>query len=332
MRYRPLGSTGIRVSEISFGAGPVAGLMTDGTADDQRRVIEHAILSGINWFDTAAGYGAGQSETNLGQALHALNPTSTIHVATKVRLMLHGETDLRPLVVSSFRASLERLQLPKVTLLQVHNSITRNRDDEPTSITPEDVLGPYGILSALDDLRAAGLVDHFGLTGIGQPKALRTVIQSRRFATIQAPLNLLNPSALVAPLWECQPNYFGFLRDAAAVGMGILAIRVFAGGALLDAPPSAHTLKTPFFPLALYERDRTAARHLTQQLGSSTPLSQWALRYVLSQPDVSSCLLGLATPAQIDTAIRASEYGPLTDLEQSSLKTALQMLTPSEDR
>ncbi len=326
MRYRPLGSTGLMVSEISFGAGPVSGLMTEGTAEDQRAVIAHAIRSGINWFDTAAGYGAGRSETHLGRALQAGNASQPVHVATKVRLLLHGETDLRPLVIQSFRESLERLQLSKVTLLQVHNAITRNRDDEPTSITPDDVLGPHGMLAAMEELRAEGLVDHFGLTGIGHPESLRTVIHSKCFATIQAPLHVLNPTALVSSPLKGQPDGAGFLRDAAAVGMGILAIRVYAGGALLEAPPSAHTLKTPFFPLDLYERDRTHARTLAHRLGDDAPMSQWALRFVLTQRDVSTCLLGLATTGQIDAAIRTSERGPLNDIEQAQLAAALASL------
>jgi len=317
------------VSEISFGAGPVSGLMTDGTADEQRSVIEHAIRSGINWFDTAAGYGAGRSEMHLGRALQTINAPQPVHVATKVRLLLHGETDLRPMVIKSVRESLERLQLSEVTLLQVHNSITRCRGDEPTSITPEDVLGPHGMLAAMEDLRADGFVDHFGLTGIGQPEALRTVIHSGRFATIQAPLHVLNPTALVSSPLQCCPDYGGFLQDAAAVGMGILAIRVYAGGALLNAPPSAHTLKTPFFPLDLYERDRINARELAQHLGIATPLSQWALRYVLTQRAVSTCLLGLVSTEQIDAAIRTCEGGPLTDEEQAQLVTALDRLSHS---
>ena len=57
MRYRPLGSTGIEISELSFGAGPIAGLMTD-TAAEQRQceTIARALELGVNWFDTAAKY------------------------------------------------------------------------------------------------------------------------------------------------------------------------------------------------------------------------------------------------------------------------------------
>ena len=74
MQYRTLGRTGINVSVISFGAGPVSGLMTGSDVNAQRDVVAAAIGAGINWFDTAPGYGAGSSETNLGRALSEIHP------------------------------------------------------------------------------------------------------------------------------------------------------------------------------------------------------------------------------------------------------------------
>ena len=152
-------------------------------------------------------------------------------MATKVRVQLTTQTDLRPLVVASVKESLSRLRLPRVTLLQIHNSITRNRLDQPTSITPEDVLGPRGLLAGMQEVRAAGWVDQFGLTGIGNADALCTVMRSQEFATIQAPVHFLNPSALrETPSELCDPDFGGFLRTAHELGMGIFAIRVFAAG------------------------------------------------------------------------------------------------------
>ncbi len=307
MRYRPLGTTGLSVSELSFGAGPVSGLMTGNSFEDQRVVVARALELGINWFDTAAGYGAGQSEENLGRVLESLRPRQPIHVATKVRLLLDGDADLRPQVVDSVRESLRRLRLPRVTLLQVHNSITPRRGDEPTSITLDDLLGPRGVLAAMEDLRAEGLVDHFGLTGIGHPDSLRLVLRSGRFATIQAPFHLLNPSALVEmPPDFNEINYGGFLRDAHELGLGIFAIRVFAAGALLGAPPSAHTLKTPFFPLSLYERDVARAALLRETLVPPQSLPQRALRYVLSRPEIASAIIGFGAVEHVEEAVRFS--------------------------
>src|SRR5690349_14023710 len=140
MQTRPLGKTGLHVPILAFGAGPVPGLMT--TDDEGRRlaVVQRALEVGITWFDTAATYGEGRSEQNLGAALAELGAAERVHVATKVRLMPGDLGNIRDAVRTSFRGSLERLRLPRVTLLQLHNSITRRRRDEPTSITPEDVL------------------------------------------------------------------------------------------------------------------------------------------------------------------------------------------------
>ncbi len=181
---RVLGRTGIEISRLSFGAGPISTLMTGSDGDRQREVVAHAIERGINWFDTAATYGGGASEANLGRILEELGTQSTVQVATKVRLMPDDLVDIRSAVRRSVEGSLQRLRLPRVTLLQLHNSITARRGDEPTSITSDDVLRADGIAEAFEELCREGLVLHRGLTGIGQPAALAEVMRSGRFAAM----------------------------------------------------------------------------------------------------------------------------------------------------
>ena len=89
--------------------------------------------------------------------------------------------------------------------------------------------------------------------------------------------------------------------------MGVLAIRVLAGGALAQNPPSAHTLKTPFFPIDLYERNREQARRLQATLGPARPLADEAVRFALAHPKIHSALIGFADEQQIDDAITAME-------------------------
>ncbi len=115
MHYRPLGKTGIEISALSFGAGPVSSLMVGDDRDRQRAVISACLDRGINWFDTAAGYGAGQSERNLGRVLEELEVASRIHVATKVRLTPEDLGDIRAAVRRSFEGSLNRLRLRRVS-------------------------------------------------------------------------------------------------------------------------------------------------------------------------------------------------------------------------
>ena len=324
MEYRPLGNTGILVSAISFGAGPVSGLLTGNAIDTQREVVQKAVDLGVNWFDTAATYGNGQSEQSLGAALADIRTDHPLHVATKVRVHLTRQTDLRPLVVESVKESLARLRLPKITLLQLHNSITHQRNDQPTSITPEDVLGPRGILEGMKEVRDAGWVDHFGLTGIGDADALSAVMGTREFATIQAPVHMLNPSALrQTPPPLCDPDFGGFLRTAHTLGMGIFAIRVFAAGALLGAAPSPHTLKTPFFPLALYRRDEARVQNLIQQLGSLSVVRKAALQYALSLPEITSSIIGFGHVDHVEMAAQIVEEPRLSPAELASLEQCL---------
>ncbi|MEW6354786.1 MAG: aldo/keto reductase [Planctomycetota bacterium] len=313
MRVRSLGATGISISAVSFGAGPVSGLMTERKARrDRVETIRRAIEAGINWFDTAATYGDGESERALGLALLELRAQSRVHVATKVRLMPDELDDVRQNVKISVRASLERLRLDRMTLIQLHNSITRRRGDQHTSITPADVLGPGGVLDAFQDLKSEGIVRHFGLTGLGDMDSVREVVRCGEFETMQVCYNILNPSAARRmPASFDGEDYGEIMRECAERTMGVIAIRVYAGGALTGQPPSAHTRRTRFFPLDLYERDMQRALLLAGRLPPGVSTREVALRFALSNPDVSTALIGFAGPQQIAEAVRFAEAGPL---------------------
>ena len=313
MQYRTLGSTGIRISALSFGAGPVSGLMTSADIDRQAAVVERAIEQGINWFDTAAGYGEGKSEQSLGAVFARVDGADEVHVATKVRLMPSDLDDISGRVKASVTESLSRLQRPRFTLLQLHNSITVSRGDLPTSLTPHDVLGSGGVLEAFSELQADGITAHLGLTGIGQPEALREVVASGAFETIQIPYHLLNPSAGETMPADFKETDFGnLIADCADRRMGVLAIRVFAAGALIGNDAGAHTLKTPFFPLDLYRRDAARADRIAELLEGKIGMQELAVRFALSHPDISSALIGFGERKHIDEAVAAMKAGPLT--------------------
>lgn len=309
MNYRPLGTTGIQISAISFGAGPVPALLTrPGQEQQQRETIRQALDAGINWFDTAATYGEGRSEAALGAALHALGAAGRVHVATKVRLRPEDADDIGSAVRASFAGSLSRLGVKRVTLLQVHNSITAKRGDLATSITPRDVLGPGGMLEAFERLRQEGRVDHFGLTGLGDEASLSEVIQSGAFATIQLPYNVLTPTVRGDVVDDGR-----LLNLCRQHGVAALAIRVLAGGALALQPPSEHTKQTKFFPLDLYERDLRRAAELQARLPGGMSLPEFAVRFVLSRPGVASALVGFSSPEQLAEAVRFEAAGALAE-------------------
>ena len=323
MRYATLGNTDLSVSRVAFGAGPIPQLMTGDAGRQQRDTVEQALNLGINWFDTAATYGMGKSEESLGATLAELSALDRVHVATKVRLMPADLDDIAGYVETSVMESLTRLRVPRLTLLQLHNSVTASRGDEPTSVTPQDVLGSDGVLEAAERLRARGLVEHLGLTGIGQPDALREVIGSGRFATMQVPYNLLNSSAgCVVSEDFPETNYGNVIEACAQRKMGVFAIRVYAGGAIVGQPPAPHTFKTKFFPLDLFQRDSKRAEQLAETVNSGPPLAEAALRYVLGHPQIQAAIVGFSSPAQVHEAVRSLDAGPLPELLYRQLAAA----------
>lgn len=298
MIYRTLGRTGVRVSVVAFGAGPVSGLMTGSDHAAQLATVRRAIDAGINWFDTAPGYGNGESEKNLGRVLAELGASDRVHVATKVRVPPEFSGNVAGYVIQSVKESLQRLGLPRVTLLQLHNGITHSRGGEPAAITPRDILG--GVADAFRSLRDAGLVSHVGLTGTGHPEVMREVVRSGEFDTMQVPFNILNPSAGIPGGANGETDYGNIIADCEAMRMGVFAIRVFAGGALLEQQPSAHTQKTPYFPLALYERDLERTRQMFAGLASPSVAAELAVRFPLTLPAITSAIIGFGSPQHVD--------------------------------
>jgi L-galactose dehydrogenase/L-glyceraldehyde 3-phosphate reductase len=298
---------------LAFGAGPVSGLMTGDNLESQSETLKTLYDSGINWIDTAAGYGNGSSERSIGRVLAMLpiEVSREFHVATKVRIDFSSSLSFADQVRFSVDASLQRLQVPKVSLLQLHNGVTVRRNDQPSSVGIADVLDSGGILDALKRVQVEGKADFLGLTGTGAAEQMRAVVNTREFDTIQVPFNLINPSA-GRPVANdfVEQNYGNILEDCRSAGMGCFAIRVFAGGALLQQPPSDHTLKTPYFPLDLYCRDLERAARLENGVsgaglhGGATLLQQ-SIEVALSHPAIHSAIIGFGAPEHVVDAVRA---------------------------
>ena len=311
MPYRTLGCTGLSVSRIAFGCGPISNLMTSEDRTQQKVVLAHAIERGVNWIDTAATYGKGQSEKSIGEALRELDAHDRVHLATKVRLMPEELDDVPSAVRGSTEGSLRRLGVEQVTLLQLHNAITAERGQEATSVTPCDVLGD--VLRSFRELQQEGLIKHIGITAVGQAESLREVVDSGEFDTIQVPYNIMNPSAgMHVPDDYAEADYGNVIGLARQQDMGVFAIRVFAAGAVLGSVPASHTLTSPFFPLDLYRRDEERAVRMRDVVGDEEALRDAAVRYPLQHPGVTAAIIGFGEPAHIDEALQSAHRGHLT--------------------
>jgi D-threo-aldose 1-dehydrogenase len=296
MELKTLGRTNLKVSAIGLGAGPVPALMTGSDGAAQRAVLERCRAVGINWIDTAAGYGDGRSEASLGRALAELGAHDLFHIATKVRLTPEDFGDVERAVRRSLTGSFQRLCVERVTLLQLHNGVTTRRGAIAAGLAPEDV---RCIVPTFERLRREGLVQFVGLTGTGDSAALGEVLADGAFDTIQVPHHVLSPAAS-SLLALCEKH-----------DVGVFAIRVFAGGALLGNEPSAHTLKTPYFPLAVYEEERRRAAALGATIGAEMSLKELALRFALSAAAPQVALVGLSEPGQVDEVAALAARGSL---------------------
>src|SRR5262249_27140045 len=159
--------TGMRLSVLGFGCGAVGGLMVRGEARDQERAVARALEVGVNYFDTAVQYGNGESEKNLGRVLRTLKPKD-VFVGTKVRLPEADRGRIGDVIAVSLEASLARLQLDRVDIFHLHNSITATGGGPALSIA--QVLNE--VVPAFDRLRQQGRTRFLGLTAVGETEAL----------------------------------------------------------------------------------------------------------------------------------------------------------------
>ena len=313
MKYRRLGSTGLEISEIVFGAGAVGGAVFRGERHARLEVVRKALEHGINWLDTAASYGDGQSEENLGWILRQLGAKP--HLSTKVSIREDHLNDIPGEVERSMEASLRRLQRDYVDLIQLHTPVTSARGQFRGSISLNDVMGSNGVLEGFERLRNRGLVRFFGFTGFGDTACLHHMIDSGRIHTVQAYYNMLNPSAGRPVPAGFKAHDYGTLIDlAASKNVGILNIRILAAGAIVgQQPPGAGEGLSPGSSAADDMKRGEQLRKVLTDMHISGTNAQTAIRYGLAHPGVSGVLVGFAKHEHVDEAVAAVDMGPLPD-------------------
>ncbi len=164
MEYRPLGETGLEVSALGFGCGAVGGILVEGEYSEMVRTVAHAVELGVTYFDTAAIYGDGRSEANLGRVLEELGPE--VVVGTKVRLLAEEMDSIEEAVCKSVEDSLRRLRRDCVDLIQLHNFVALERQPERVWVGVGDVEAAMG---AFQKLCQQGKVRAWGFNGLGDP-------------------------------------------------------------------------------------------------------------------------------------------------------------------
>ncbi len=311
MEQRKLGQSGLAVSVLGFGCGNVGGLMTRGSSSDQDRAIGIALEHGINYFDTAAQYGSGASEQNLGRSLQAYRAQAI--VGSKVKVPPVEPAQIGPVIEAALNESLKRLQRETLDVFTVHNAISTV--PRIGCLLPEHVLDV--VVPTLHRLAQAGKIRFFGMTALGDTEALTRLIEARVFTSAQVPLNLLNPSASheVPEDYPAQ-NYDRLLVRMMEAHIGGIGIRVLAGGALVEAEPHplARGFVDPMGTGSSFGADLERAQRFAALVadGHAASLAHAALRYAIANRALSTILVGVSDPEQLADAIAAAEAGPLS--------------------
>jgi aryl-alcohol dehydrogenase-like predicted oxidoreductase len=321
VKYRRLGRTGLQVSELGFGTGSMGGLMVRGGHREILAAVARSIELGVNYFDTARDYGDGRSEANLGAALRELG--ADVYIGTKVRLSASEMENIEKGVQESVQGSLRCLKRDYVDLIQLHNPIGMQRQPERGYVGVDDV---GTAIDAFEALQRKGHVGHWGTTGLGETEALQQAVDLYGGHTLQACYNLLNPSAFYKVPDEFPFQDYGQLIDrVSGRDVGVIAIRVMAGGALSGASyrhPHVDTNLPPIGTGASYAEDVDLARKFNFLLGQgyADDMAEVAIRFVISNPFVSTALVGFSSLEQLNRAAEAVAKGPLP-------KEALEQIT-----
>jgi aryl-alcohol dehydrogenase-like predicted oxidoreductase len=311
MEYRPLGRTGVSVSQLCLGA-MMFGAFGNPDHEDAIKIIHTALDAGINFIDTADGYSAGESEEILGQAL-AGGRRENVVLAVKFGVQFGGDDPnhrgaSRRWITEAVEGSLRRLQTDWIDLYQV------GVPDPDTDI--DETLG------ALSDLVRAGKIRSFGASKVPASQIVEAQWTADRrghgrFRTEQPPYSMLTRAIEYDVLPAC-------LRH----GMGVMAYSPLAGGwlsgkyrkgQLVSGPGSAaraqrfpgrYDAANPANAAKLDAADALGA--LADEAGLT--LIQMAVAFVTRHPAVTSAIIGPRTMEHLDGYLAADKVELSTDV------------------
>ena len=305
MKYRTLGKTGFKVSEISLGTWQLGGRWGEKfDFDTAGEILEKAVEGGINFFDTADVYNEGMSEKAIGKFLKKAK--ERIYVATKAgrRLNPHNKEGYNKENITAFiDDSLKNLDVEAIDLLQLHCPPTEAYDD------PE-------VFSILDELASKGKILNYGVSVEKVEEALKA-IEYPNMATVQMIYNMFRHKPAER-----------FFAQAKAKNVGII-VRVPLASGMLAGKFKKDTVfsegdhrffnregqvfdKGETFSGVPYEVGLAAVEEL-KKIFPEGNLAEYALRWILMNDNISCVIPGASRLSQVEDNIKASELPPLTD-------------------
>ncbi|MBP1614055.1 MAG: aldo/keto reductase [Bacteroidetes bacterium] len=284
MIYNEIGKTGMKVSNLSFGASSLGGVFHDIREAEGIRAVFTAVEKGMNFIDVSPYYGHYKAETVLGKALKDL-PRDAYYLSTKVGR--YGKDGVNTWDYSAKRAtesvyeSMERLNIDYIDLINVHDIEFADLNQIVTETLP-----------ALVELRTKGIVKHVGITDL-QLENLQWVIEHSAPGSVESILNFchycLNDDKLVDFLDFFEAHNIGII-NASPLSMGLLSQR---------GAPSWHPA-----PISLVEACKKAVQHCSSK-GCS--IEKLAIQYSISNPRIATTLFSSANPENVEMNIQYAE-------------------------
>jgi aryl-alcohol dehydrogenase-like predicted oxidoreductase len=294
MELRPFGTTGLQVSAVGFGCWEIGGGYGDIEEEEFVRAIGRSLDLGINCFDTAEGYGMGASERALGQALG--NRRDEAIIVTKFGMNYKDKPNLRDSsrerVIASIDKSLKNLGTDYVDVYLVH---------WPDRETPFDET-----MSALDDIVREGKVRYVGLSNF-KLSEIEACMAVRRVDVVQYGWNMFDRRMETEILPYCAENGVGFMAYG-SLAFGLLTGTFtedhdFGGADWRSRQGNMGAIKmfaALFGPEKFKDNVRAVneLKVIAERYGKSLP--QLALRWAITNPAVSTALVGCRTVAEVD--------------------------------
>lgn len=299
MNYRPLGATGIQVSEIGFGAWGIGGVVRNsrgyGPTDDNvsKQALMAAFDGGVTFFDTSSLYGYGHSEELIGETLHSVR--DQIVISTKAGYVdFGGGQNFSPTYLrSSLEASLGRLKTDYVDVFQLH--------DPPMELLERD----DSIIASLEILRKEG---KFRIAGISTrtPADSLIAVEQLGFKSVQVNFSLVDQRANEINLFSYSKKHGAGIIARTPLCFGFLTGKYSAND---DYGEGDHRRKWNKEQIQCWaEAYKLFSAGLAKAEQQSN--AQIALRYVLSFDSVSTTIPGMLTDVHVAENLAASNLGP----------------------
>lgn len=286
---RPFGNTGIEVPPVSIGCAPLASMpdtFTYGVPEERAlETIRTALGSPINYLDTAASYGDGESERRIGIVLRERGglPASA-RLETKVGAATGGAFDGES-TRRRFERSLELLGVDRVGVVFLH---------DPESIGFETAMADDGPVSVLHDLRDQGSIGHIGVAG-GPIDLMMRFVETGLFEAVITHNRYTLLNRVADPL----------LTLGHEMGVAVLNAAPYASGILAKGPDA--------YPRYVYHEAESSVVARARQLAAicdrhGVPLAAAALQFSMRDPRITSTIVGMSKPQRIPETIGLTEY------------------------